>query len=91
MKAPRKGYTGYTEAVGKASVRYQKKTYDQVSLRFRKDGDELKKIDHHIQLTGEARTEFIFRAIRETIARDREKAREALKHTLTETVQEPKE
>ena len=73
-------YKGYDPNVGKkAAIKYQKNNYDSVLLRFRKDGDDLKSIDEHLELTGEKRTEFIFRAIKETIARDRARMREGFR------------
>lgn len=72
-------YEGYTASRRISAVKYQKKAYDQVLLRFRKDDDTLDRIAAHLELTGEERTKFIFRAIEETIQRDRERMRENFK------------
>ena len=88
MNAPRTRYTGFTDAQARANKKYAKEKTDPVTIRFPKGFKQ--KIVDHVELTGESQAKFIARAIEETIARDREKAREALKHTLTETVQEPK-
>lgn len=77
MNAPRTGYTGYTEAKKRATMKYQKANLDAITLRFQKGYKE--KLQAHLELTGEKQIEFIRRAIEETIARDRAKMKENFK------------
>lgn len=87
---PRTGYTGYTEAQKRATMKYQKANLDAITLRFQKGYKE--KLQAHLELTGEKQIEFIRRAIKETIERDKATMRDALrKQTLTAIVQEPEE
>ena len=77
MNAPRKGYTGYTEAGKNATIKYQKQHLDQINLKYQKGFKD--KILAHTELTGEALAAFVRRAIEETIARDRARMREGFK------------
>ena len=77
MNAPRKGYTGYTEAGKKATIKYQKTHMEAITLRFQKGYKD--RLNAHLELTGEKQIEFIRRAIEETIARDRARMREGFK------------
>jgi predicted HicB family RNase H-like nuclease len=87
---PRTRYTGYTEAQKRATVKYQKEKMDSFTVRVQKGLRAV--IDQHRELTGESLSEFLRRAVMETIKRDKETMREALKkQALTENVQEPKE
>lgn len=74
---PRTGYTGYTEAGKRATMKYQKEHMDAITLRFQKGYKE--KLQAHLELTGEKQIEFIRRSIEETIARDRAKMKENFK------------
>ena len=67
----------YTEASKKAAIKYQKANYDNLSLRFRK-GEKQRYYDH-AELMGEKPTEFIRRALEETLQRDREKIQARMK------------
>lgn len=87
---PRTRYTGYTEAQGRAIMKYQREKMDSFTVRVQKGLRAT--IDQHRELTGESLSEFLRRAVMETIARDKETMRAALKkQTLTEIVQTPEE
>lgn len=63
-----------SEARYKANKRYDKKTYDNVLVKVRKDSDlTLAMIKEHASNQGESTNGFITRAIRETIERDKAK------------------
>lgn len=56
-----------------ANARYDKKTYDNVLVKFRKDAEmTLATVKAHAASRGESVNGFIVRAIAEAIARDRE-------------------
>lgn len=87
---PRTEYKGYTEAQKRAIVKYQKEKMDSFTVRVQKGLRPV--IDQHRELTGESLSEFLRRAVMETIQRDKATMREALKkQTLTAIVQEPEE
>lgn len=87
---PRTKYTGYTEAQGRAIMKYQREKMDSFTVRVQKGLRPV--IDQHRELTGESLSEFLRRAVMETIQRDKATMREALKkQTLTAIVQEPEE
>lgn len=57
-----------------ANARYDKKAYDRVPLRVRRDSDmNLAFIRAHAEMMGESVNGFITRAIAETVARDKDK------------------
>lgn len=90
MNAPRKGYTGYTDVNRRAITKYQREKMDSFTVRVQKGLRAV--IDQHRELTDESLSEFLRRAVEETIKRDKETMRAALKkQTLTEIVQETKE
>ena len=63
-----------SEAKIKANARYDKKTYDNVLVKIRKDSDlTLAMIKEFASNQGESTNGFIVRAIRETIERDKVK------------------
>lgn len=85
---PRAEYTGYTDAQRRASVKYQREKMESFTVRVQKGLRPV--IDQHRELTGESLSAFLRRAVMETIQRDKETMRAALKkQTLTEIVQEP--
>lgn len=87
---PRTGYTGYTEVNRRAITKYQREKMDSFTVRVQKGLRAV--IDQHRELTGESLSEFLRRAVMETIAHDKETMRAALKkQTLTEIVQAPEE
>lgn len=87
---PRTGYTGYTDVNRRAITKYQREKMDSFTVRVQKGLRAV--IDQHRELTGESLSEFLRRAVMETIQRDKATMREALKkQTLTAIVQEPKE
>ncbi len=77
MNAPRKGYTGYTQAMGRASQKYVKEKTDPMTIRFPKGFKAT--VMSHLELTGESIVGFFRRAVEETIARDRARMREGFK------------
>lgn len=58
----------YTEAGKRATIKYQAKTYDKITLMVHKG--ERAKIKAHAEKMRESSAEFIRRAIAETIERD---------------------
>lgn len=72
----------YTDASKRATIKYQAKAYDKISLMVPK-GDR-DKIYAHAELMEESGTQFIRRAIAEAIARDRARIRETLKNAPKE-------
>lgn len=62
-----------TPAQIKATQKFNQKTYDQVNIRLPKGMRD--KIQDHAALTDESVREFVIRAIREQIARDRAEGR----------------
>ncbi len=61
-----------SEAKRRANARYDKKTYDTVLVKIRKDSDvSLAVIKEHAETMGESANGFIKRAIREAIERDK--------------------
>lgn len=87
---PRIKYTYYTEAQGRATMKYQREKMDSFTVRVKKGLRPV--IDQHRELTGESLSEFLRRAVEETIKRDKETMRAALKkQTLTAIFQEPEE
>ena len=58
----------YTEAGKRATIKYQAKTYDKITLMVHKG--EREKIQAHAFHMNESTSEFIRRAIAETIERD---------------------
>lgn len=64
----------YTKAQGRANAKWQKKALDVFNVKVPK-GD-LAVIDSHAAARSETRNGFIKRAIRETMARDKEETRE---------------
>lgn len=60
-----------SEAKAKADAKWEKKAYDKILLRLRKDaelnGDALR---NYAESRGESTNSFIIRAIKETMARD---------------------
>lgn len=70
-------YTGYNESRKISTLKYQKEHLEQLNLRFPKGYKE--KLQEHLKFTGECTSEFIRRAIAETIERDLAKAQEAMK------------
>lgn len=77
MNAPRKGYTGYTPAMGRASQKYVREKTDPMTIRFPKGFKAT--VMSHLELTGESIVGFFKRAVEETIARDRARMREGFK------------
>ena len=60
-----------------AKTRYDKKTYDNVLVKIRKDaGLTLGMIKEHASVQCESTNSFILRAIKETVARDKSKSAE---------------
>ena len=63
-----------SEAKRRADARYDKKTYDHVLVKIRKDSDlTLAMIKEHAGAMRESTNGFIVRAIRETVERDKVK------------------
>ena len=61
-----------SKAKYKADARYDKKTYDHVLVKIRKDSElTLLMVKEHALARGESTNGFIVRAIRETVERDR--------------------
>lgn len=60
----------YTESSKRATIKYQAKAYDKITLMVSKG--ERERIYAHAELMEESGTKFILRAIAETIERDRE-------------------
>ena len=67
----------YSQASNKAVQKYSKAHYEQVVIRLEKGLRD--KYNEHVALTGESQAEFFRRAIAETIERDFEKMRDAMK------------
>ena len=60
-----------SQAKIKANARYDKKTYDNVLVKFRKDAEiTLAKVKEFAASHGESTNSFIVRAITETIVRE---------------------
>lgn len=63
-----------SEAKRKANARYDRKTYDNVLVKIRKDSDlTLAMVKEHAEAMSESTNGFIVRAIRETVERDKVK------------------
>ena len=63
-----------SEAKRRANARYDRKTYDNVLVKIRKDSDlALAMIKEHAETMGESTNGFIARAIKEAIERDNTK------------------
>lgn len=78
--------TYYTDAIKRANLKYQKDKLERVAVWLPKGmGTEWKS---HAELVGESTTAFIKRAIAETMARDRQRIREALKNAPKESTEE---
>lgn len=61
-----------SEAKRRADARYDKKTYDHVLVKIRKDSDlTLAMIKEHALARSESTNGFIVRAIREAVERDK--------------------
>lgn len=60
----------YTEAQRRAQLNYRRKSMDQFSFRYHKRFGINDKVAEHIAKTGESKSMFVLRAIRETIERD---------------------
>lgn len=76
----------YNEATKNAIMKYQKDKMERVAIWVPKGmGTEWK---NHAELVGESQTAFIKRAVAETMARDRQRIREALKNAPKEESEE---
>ena len=76
----------YDEARKKSMMKYQKDKLERVAVWVPKGmGADWKK---HAELVGESTTAFIKRAVAETMARDRQRIREALKNAPKENTEE---
>ena len=61
-----------TEAKKQADARFNKKTYDQIMLKVRKDSEiNGEFIKHYAELHGESVNGFLLRAVTEAIERDK--------------------
>lgn len=81
-----KGKTYYTDAIKRANLKYQKEKLKRVGIWVPKGTDEDWK--RHAELMGESTTAFIKRAIAETMARDRQRIKDALKNAPKENTEE---
>lgn len=79
-------YQGYTPAIKEANLRYQKEKLERVTAWLQKE--QAAEWKNHADLTGESLSAFIKRAVSETMARDRARAREALKNATKEETEE---
>lgn len=76
----------YDEKAKDRMMRYQKDKLERVSVWLPKGmGADWKA---HAELVGESQTAFIKRAVAETIARDRQRIKEALKNAPKENTEE---
>lgn len=76
----------YNEDRKKAILKYQKDKMERIAVWLPKGmGTEWK---NHAELVGESTTAFIKRAIAETMARDRQRIKEALKNAPKENTEE---
>ena len=79
-------YKGYTPAVKAAVRKYQDEKLDRVTVWLQKA--TAAEWRNHADLTGESLSAFVKRAVAEAMARDRAKAREALKNATREESEE---
>lgn len=78
--------TYYTDAIKRANLKYQREKLKRVGIWVPKGmGADWKK---HAELVGESTTAFIKRAIAETMTRDRNRIKEALKNAPKEESEE---
>lgn len=60
----------YSEAQKRATMKYNAKTYEKITLNVPKGARD--RLQDHAALTGESMTAFLMRAAEETMQRDRE-------------------